>query len=88
MRGKNGGFVLSRHPSKITLGDILYTVEGDMALIDCVSEPQVCNRYPECMSRATWLELSDLINDYLKNTTLEDVLKKGIFSQLPDDGAE
>ncbi len=85
VRGKNGGFVLSRAPSQITLGDILYTVEGDMSLIDCVSEPQVCGRYPECLSRATWIELSGMINDYLKRTTLEDVLKKGIYSHLPDE---
>ena len=84
IRGKNGGYILTRAPSEITLGDILYTVEGDMSLVDCVGEPRVCNRYPECLSRATWFELSDVINDYLRNTTLEDVLKKGIFSQFSD----
>jgi Rrf2 family protein len=84
IRGKTGGFVLARHPSKITLGDILYVTEGDMSLLDCVNDPRVCYRANECMSRATWLELSHLINNYLQSTTLADVIKKGLLSQMPD----
>ncbi len=83
-RGKTGGFVLARHPSKITLGDILYAAEGDMSLIDCVKDPGFCYRSEDCLSRATWLELSQLIKDYLNSTTLADVLKKGFLSQMPN----
>jgi Rrf2 family protein len=84
VRGKTGGFVLARHPSKITLGDILYALEGDMSLLDCVKDPRVCYRSSECMSRPTWLELSQLIKNYLNSTTLADIVKKGILSQMPD----
>ena len=79
-RGKNGGFILARSPEKITLGDILYAVEGDMSLIDCVNESSFCERSQECPSRATWQELSILINDYLQRTTLKDIIKKGSIS--------
>ncbi|MFH0813422.1 MAG: Rrf2 family transcriptional regulator [Candidatus Zixiibacteriota bacterium] len=85
VRGNAGGFVLAHHPSKITLGDILYAVEGDMSLLDCVKDPMVCYRSSECLSRATWLELSQLIRNYLQATTLADILKKGFLSQMPDD---
>ena len=76
VRGKNGGFILARPPAQITLGDILYAVEGDMSLIDCVSESSVCDRSQDCPSRLTWLGLSQLIHDYLQNITLEDIAKK------------
>lgn len=84
IRGKSGGFVLSLLPSQITLADILYAVEGSMSLLDCVTEPNVCHRHSECMSRATWIELSAVINAYLKSTTLEEVVKKGIYSQMAE----
>ena len=84
VRGKTGGFVLAHHPAKITLGAILYAAEGDMSLIDCVKDPRVCYRSDECLSRATWLELSQLTKNYLDSTTLADILKKGFLSQIPD----
>ncbi|MFH0813893.1 MAG: Rrf2 family transcriptional regulator [Pseudomonadota bacterium] len=88
VRGKQGGFVLARPPSEITLGDILYAVEGDMSLIDCVKESRVCYRSSECVSRETWLELSNLINNYLQSTTLADILKKGKKVRSPRMGAK
>jgi Rrf2 family cysteine metabolism transcriptional repressor len=84
VRGKKGGFVLTRTPAKITLGDILYAVEGDMSLLDCVGNQKVCYRAGECLSRPTWVELSQLINNYLRATTLSDILKKGILVQASD----
>ena len=84
LRGKTGGFMLACHPSKITLGDILYAAEGDMSLIDCVKDSRFCYRSDDCLSRATWLELSQLIKDYLNSTTLAEILKKGFLSQMPD----
>ena len=77
VRGKKGGFSLSKSPSEITLGDILHAVEGDMTLTDCVSESRVCERSETCPSRVAWEELSTIINDYLRNTTLEDLMAEG-----------
>lgn len=77
VRGKKGGYMLARHPSEITLGDILFSVEGDMSLVDCVKDPRLCYRAEECIAIPTWVGLSQVIKDYLKSTTLADVLKKG-----------
>jgi len=84
VRGKTGGFLLAHHPSKITLGDILYAVEGNMSLVECVKDPEACYLSDECLSRPTWLELSHLINNYLRQTTLADMLKKGFLAQMSD----
>lgn len=75
-RGKHGGFMLARPPAQITLGDVLHAVEGDMSLVDCVLEASVCSKAPQCLSRPAWVGLSRLINDYLENTTLEDIVGK------------
>ncbi|MFH1626172.1 MAG: Rrf2 family transcriptional regulator, partial [Pseudomonadota bacterium] len=77
IRGKNGGYMLARRPSEITLADILYAIEGDMSLIDCVKDQKLCYRSDECISLPTWLELSQLIRNYLESVTLADVVQKG-----------
>ena len=84
VRGRAGGLLLAHHPSRITLGDILHAVEGDMSLLECVKDPAVCYLFEECISRPTWLEHSDLIKTYLKQTTLADMLKKGLLAQMSD----
>ncbi len=87
-RGKKGGYTLARHPSEITMADILFSVEGDMSLVDCVKDPRLCYRSEECIAIPTWVGLSELIKNYLRSTTLADVLKKGILSQLPEGGVK
>lgn len=83
-RGKQGGFMLSRHPSEITLDDILSAVEGNMSIVDCVATPHLCERSNECMLLSTWTELSHVIKDYLKSVTLADIVKKKIISQISE----
>ncbi|MDY6863810.1 MAG: Rrf2 family transcriptional regulator [Thermodesulfobacteriota bacterium] len=75
-RGVGGGYILVRDPVKITLAQILYPIEGDMSLIDCISDPVFCIHSDDCYSRPVWLELSRLIKNYLESTTLEDAIKK------------
>ena len=36
-RGAKGGYELARHPSAITLGDIITALEGSMDVVDCTS---------------------------------------------------
>ncbi|MFA4916857.1 MAG: Rrf2 family transcriptional regulator [Syntrophales bacterium] len=84
-RGKNGGYKLARHPSEITMADILYSVEGDMSLVDCVKDVRLCYRSDECLAIPTWTKLSKVIKNYLESTTLADVVKKGILSQMSNE---
>ena len=84
VRGKKGGYLLARPPSEITMADILFSVEGDMSLVDCVQDQRLCYRSDECLAIPTWVELSQLIKNYLKSTTLADVLKKGILSKISE----
>ncbi len=76
-RGKQGGYKLAHDPSDITLSDILSAVEGNMSIVDCVTNPDFCDRSDECMLLSTWTELSQVIKDYLKSVTLADIIKKG-----------
>jgi len=74
-RGHQGGYKLAKHPSEITVYEILVCAEGDLAPVSCLqagSEP--CDRREECLTLPLWNGLNKLVNDYLKGYTLQDIL--------------
>lgn len=75
-RGAHGGYLLSRPASEITLRDIVEPLEGDLSLVDCVTNPGICDRANECATREVWDELSSLLLNFLETVTLEDLIQK------------
>lgn len=76
LRGKNGGYCLSRKPEEYTVGEILKLSEGTLAPVSCVDCASKCERADTCMTRPMWQELDKLIDQYLESKTLADLLKK------------
>ncbi|MDR1058442.1 MAG: Rrf2 family transcriptional regulator [Treponema sp.] len=72
VRGPLGGYIAGRAPDKITVGEILRTVEGDLELVDCLNV-RVCPIKDSCTSRHTWSELYQEINDCVDSITLADL---------------
>jgi Rrf2 family transcriptional regulator, cysteine metabolism repressor len=75
-RGAHGGYVLSRPASQIRLSEIIETLEGDLGLVDCVNNSDVCNRSTECVTREVWCDMSSLLMEFLGALTLEDLIQK------------
>ena len=76
-RGSQGGYMLSRSPSKCTVGEILRLTEGSLAPVACVDrEPVECGRSADCPTLPVWQGLSKVINDYLDGITLQDIVDK------------
>ncbi len=74
-RGHQGGYKLSRHPSEITIFEVLTCAEGDLAPVSCLQQgAEPCNRRGECLTFPIWDGLNKLVSDYLKSFTLQDVL--------------
>lgn len=74
-KGKNGGFMLARPPAKIKIGEIVRAQEGEIAIVDCVADKDLCDFQGQCPSRDIWVEASRLLSDYFDSMTLEDVLE-------------
>lgn len=70
-RGKAGGFRLARRPHEITLLEIIETLQGPVALIDCLAENPVCARTKTCAAREIWSDITNSIRRTLAATTLE-----------------
>jgi Rrf2 family protein len=73
-RGANGGFILERPPSEITLLEIVLALEGSIAPVDCLDNPGVCERAGNCVARKVWKKLYDAQTKVLSEMTLQDVL--------------
>ena len=75
-RGRRGGYMLARKPEKISVGEIFETLEGKLAVVDCVMEPELCYRSLECPTREIWVGVTDVLKNQLFSLTLQDILRK------------
>ena len=72
-KGSGGGHYLGKPPGEITLGQIVKTVEGSIAPVECVENPRSCKRYERCTSREVWEKLGATIESELESISLEDL---------------
>ncbi|MDD6308474.1 MAG: Rrf2 family transcriptional regulator [Clostridia bacterium] len=82
-RGFQGGYKLAQAPGKYTVGTILRLTEGSLAPVACLDQnPIQCERSKECITLPIWQGLNKVINDYLDNITLQDILdqQKELYS--------
>jgi len=76
-RGKRGGYMLAKEPSKCTVGEILQLTEGSLAPVSCLDDEQnQCSKAEHCKTLAMWEGLEKAINDYLNSVTLKDMLER------------
>jgi len=80
-RGPLGGHMLAKPPEKISVGDIVRALEGQVALTNCADEEEklcgMCNRAGHCLSQSVWIDAGKVLFDYLDNVTIGSlVLKK------------
>ena len=75
LRGKGGGYQLTKAPEQYTAGSILRMTEESMAPVSCLeSDAEACPRAAECRTLPLWKGLDKVINDYLDNFTLADLM--------------
>jgi Rrf2 family protein len=70
----HGGYSLARPPESITLRDILSILEGSIDLVECIDNPEVCDRATNCVVRDVWRDVSDGFSQSLENVSLKDMV--------------
>ncbi len=79
LRGKGGGYRLTRHPSEYTVGEILEVMEGTLAVVACLRDgAKPCKRSAQCATLPMWKEFDRMVRDFFFHITLED-LTEGRF---------
>jgi Rrf2 family cysteine metabolism transcriptional repressor len=71
VRGKGGGYSLTRPAAQITLCDIIVAVEGSLAPVECVDDPDYCKKTATCSAHDVWVKVRESIEDVLRNTSLQ-----------------
>ena len=77
LRGKGGGYRLTRSPDQYTVGEILMLTEGSLAPVSCLT-PKVRPPAPAWQTAAPTRcgrGLDDLISNYFGNITLADLAR-------------
>ena len=78
-KGPSGGYVLARHPAKITMADVVQIIEGDYAPVECLEQgitSSICQRGDGCTMRDVWCEVRDSVNAILRRTTLQSLTER------------
>ena len=76
LRGKAGGYRLTRPPQEYTVGSILRLTEGSLAPVACLGDnPPDCPRMADCRTLPMWRELNTMIQNYFDGITLAELTK-------------
>ena len=87
-KGVQGGYFLAKAPSKIKLGQIIRTLEGEVSLVKCLPDmvpkgflgaiakkgKYHCPREKKCLTRNFWKKIQDSLNSVLDSLTLADLI--------------
>ena len=78
IRGKKGGYILSKNASDIKISDIFFAVEEKVMTVGCEKHSKKgCNgRSAKCISHNLWDELEDYINNFFQQRSLGDLINK------------
>ncbi len=75
-RGAHGGYMLGLPPDRITLFDIVSTIEGPVSIVDCATGDVGCGRFDSCAARSVWTDINNVLVATLQGITLASVLER------------
>lgn len=75
-RGTGGGFTLLKHPSEITVLQVIEAIEGKIAFQRCLAEEEPkCEHFGGCALCGLFEQAQDRVKDVFSQTTLADLMK-------------
>lgn len=74
VRGARGGYLLATDPANISLYDIVRSLEGPLAPVECVQDAQYCDRVGGCTVHMVWGEMGQILVDFLSRISLADMV--------------
>lgn len=75
LRGKGGGYMLTRTPKDYIIGEIIELTDGPLAPVAClVPRAESCPRKDNCITLPLWQKYDALVHDFFYGITLEDLI--------------
>ncbi len=76
VRGPQGGHALIREPHEVKLSEVMVALEGSLAPIACVDDPDACTKRGGCVQRDVWERVRDATREILDGVTIADLAEK------------
>jgi Rrf2 family protein len=74
-RGPQGGHMLSRPAERISMAEVVLTLEGPIEPVNCVQEDMLddCPFHEHCVVRDVWQRITDATRTILEQTTFAEL---------------
>ena len=76
--GPKGGYVLTRRPSQITVGQVVRALEGPLSVVSCMSVHDDCPQFARCNLRRPVQKIQASITHVLDSMTLAELAAEPI----------
>ena len=83
-RGTEGGYVLTRPPGQITVGDVIRAMSGPFVQLSCSDSANFsddCGKQNKCEFKPIWAEVDRAIGGVLNNITFEELVRRSRTNQ-------
>ena len=76
-RGNEGGYLLSKAPSQVTVGDVVRIIDGPIEPIACVKDGYTsCVDINKCVFRNIWQRVYQATSDIIDHVTFEELVSQ------------
>lgn len=77
VRGAQGGYMLSRDPSQISVRQVLEALEGPLTPVYCIAKDcnDPCSQYKMCAARMLWEKVKKSLDSLVDSITLSDLVR-------------
>ena len=84
VRGPAGGYLLSRRPEELTIGDVVRALEGPIALSHCLEpgESGDCHQTDDCVAKMVWAKVGAKIEEALDSISFDDLLRRQLIQKV------
>ena len=83
-RGVRGGVQLSKPPREIKLSEVIQLLEGSIAPVECINDPESCSRSDCCAARDVWSDMKKAVDEVLESTTIQDLVERQKSKEQPE----
>ena len=82
-KGTQGGYMIKRDPSLITLRDVIEAIEGTYYFSRCLSPDGICNRGMSgiCCYQRAFGEITDIVREKLESYNFADLLESSRLTE-------
>ncbi len=81
--GPKGGYVLTRRPGAITVGQVVRALEGPLSVVSCMTEHDDCPQFARCNLRGPVQKIQASITHVLDSMTLAELAADPAVTVMP-----